>query len=87
MMIQKQAVQKYGKEKQIVVAIEELAELSKELCKELRGMGNQEHIAEEMADVKIMLEELDIIFGNTNKVLGYKISKLERLRERLKHEN
>lgn len=82
--IQERAVQKFGKEKQLIVAIEELSELQKELCKELRGIGNAEHIAEEMADVKIILEELDIIFGNTNKVLGYKISKLERLKGRLK---
>ena len=46
----KAIVNSYGKENQITVAVEELSELIKELCKELRGMGNPEHIAEEMAD-------------------------------------
>lgn len=50
----KETVKKYG-EKQLIVAIEELSELQKELCKHLRGKGDKKHIIEETADVLIMV--------------------------------
>ena len=50
------ALSAYGSEIQRVVAIEELSELQKELCKSLRGQTDRQHIAEEIADVQIMLE-------------------------------
>ena len=34
------------------VTMEEMSELQKELCKNLRGRGSIEHIAEEIADVR-----------------------------------
>lgn len=42
----------YGSVLQIVVTMEEMSELQKELCKNLRGRGSIEHIAEEIADVR-----------------------------------
>lgn len=77
----KDAVAVFGEEMQINVAIEELSELIKELCKHKRGCGNEMHIAEEMADVKIILEELEIIFGNSKRVKSWykdKVMRLER---------
>ena len=54
---------------QIYIAIEELSELQKELCKFLRAIQNlkahtfsQINIVEEMADVYIMLEQIKIYF-------------------------
>ena len=35
-----------------MVAIEEMSELTKELCKNGRGQENTNHIAEEIADVE-----------------------------------
>ena len=35
----------YGEEKQCIVAIEELSECQKEICKALRGKGDREHLA------------------------------------------
>ena len=45
----------YGSAQQIAMVFEEMSELQKELCKYLRGRGSFEHIAEEIADVEIML--------------------------------
>ena len=47
---------------QAIVAIEELSELQKELCKMVRGLGDHAHLSEEMADVYVMLEQLKIIY-------------------------
>lgn len=73
------AIDKYGEDQQIIVAIEELSELQKELTKHLRGEGNQKHIAEEMADVRIILSELGFIFNNFEKVMEWEGVKLNRL--------
>lgn len=64
---------------QKIVAVEEMSELTKELVKDLRGIADEKHIAEEMADVEIMLEQLKIIYNNSDIVEKFKIEKLERL--------
>ena len=51
----------YG-DKQIIIAIEELSELQKELCKVLREKGIYGSVVEEIADVEIMLEQMKIYF-------------------------
>ena len=58
-----QLIEKFG-EKQVVVAIEELSELQKELCKTLRGKADIDHITEELADVWIMFQQMKLYFGN-----------------------
>ena len=40
---------------QMVVAVEEMAELSKELIKAIRGKGNIKNILEEYTDVTIII--------------------------------
>lgn len=79
------AFNKWG-DKQLVVAIEELAELQKELTKALRGMPCINNISEEVADVEIMLEQIRQIFNLGLSVEVVKKHKLERLEERLKDE-
>lgn len=64
---------------QKIVAIEELSELQKKLTKDLRGNANDEHIAEEMADVEIMLEQLKIMYDNNDNVKRYKELKISRI--------
>jgi len=81
---EQRAVETYGVEAQLVVAIEELSELQKELCKYLRGYPCADHITEEMADVKIVLAELEYIFDNGTEIEGEMKIKLRRLAERLK---
>lgn len=51
-----------GASTEVDVAIEEMSELTKELVKHRRGKRNILHIAEEIADVEIMLEQLKMIF-------------------------
>ena len=76
------AIEVYGKDMQLNVAIEEFSELIKEICKYKRGEGNLDHIIEEMADCRIMLEQLDIIFEisyfDMDKVLMKKLDRLEK---------
>lgn len=55
-------ISKYGTEHQVTVAIEELSELQKELCKFIRKSGNLCNIAEEIADVQLMLWQMQTVF-------------------------
>ena len=82
MEILKKAIEIYGKDMQLNVAIEELSELIKEICKNKRGSNNRKNIIEEMADCYIMLEQVAIIFDisnhDINEVVSYKIERLEK---------
>lgn len=78
------AIETYGKDMQLNVAIEEFSELIKEICKHKRGEDNRDNIIEEMADCYIMLEQLGVIFGIWFEEIEYKkVEKLERLEKRL----
>lgn len=73
---------KYGIENQIIVAIEELSELGKELCKLLRNKNNEEELIEELADVEIMLEQIIYYYKFRDRVDDIKIFKLNRTRNK-----
>ena len=73
------AIETFGPEHQQLVAIEEMSELQKELCKRYRGFENHEHIAEEIADVEIVLEQLMMMFQCKDKVRKTRAEKVERL--------
>lgn len=77
------ALSAYGSEIQRIVAIEELSELQKELCKSLRGQTDKQHIAEEIADVQIMMEQMMILYELHYYVASWKQKKMDRLRDRL----
>lgn len=86
------AIETYGKDMQLNVAVEELSELIKEICKHKRGRDNKANIIEEMADCYIMLQQLMIIFDidyeYLNGIIEFKIERLERMiEERSKNEN
>lgn len=71
---------KYGV-KQLYVAIEELSELQKELCKAMRAekFNNKNEIIEEIADVSIMLEQLISYFNiDTSEIKKIKGEKIMR---------
>ena len=81
------AIHEYGEESQIKMMIEEMSELTKAICKFWRtepGSFNRKivvtEIAEEMADVQIVLDQMKIIFGNTRTIEDMK---LDRLRDRV----
>lgn len=80
------ALNRWGSAMQTVIAIEEMAELQKELCKYIRGKGNVEAIAEEIADVYIMLQQMEMLHGIEGRVLDWRVAKLVRLEKRLKEE-
>lgn len=78
------AIETYGKDMQLTVAVEELSELIKEICKSKRGSDNRDNIIEEMADCYIMLMQLEIIYGITStEILTKELEKLDRLEKRL----
>lgn len=79
----KAAIELYGEPNQLIVCMEELSELSKELAKCLRGYDSTAAITEEIADVEITLEELKIIFSNQREVDAVKEKKLTRLVARM----
>lgn len=82
--ILKQAIETYGAESQLNVAIEEFSELIKEICKHKRGEDNLENIIEEMADCCIMIEQMRMIFGLGSIVMDNAIhKKIKRLESRL----
>ena len=74
----------YGDQIQMIVAIEELSECQKEICKILRGGENFPHLAEEIADVFIMMEQMSLIFGLEDQVSKYMDIKVTRLDDDLK---
>ena len=73
----------YGEEVQMVVAVEELSECQKEICKFLRGFGNAGNLAEEIADATICLEQMRYIFGLDELVCEKMDQKICRLDNRL----
>lgn len=77
------AVKKFGGLNQCVIAIEEMSELTKEICKFYRGGYNFDALAEEIADVTIMLEQLRIIFNINEEVCEQMDRKVIRLEERV----
>ena len=86
--ILRKAIATYGKTAQVDMAIEEMSELTKALCKERRtqllpGKHAEAHanVIEEIADVAIMLKQLLIMFdkdGEIQKEVDYKIYRLEQ---------
>ena len=74
----------YGEKAQMVVALEELSECQKEICKLLRGKGNLANLAEEIADATIMLEQLRLFFQVNDLVCQKMDEKISRLDNRLR---
>ncbi len=71
-----------GENHQRAVACEELAELSKELLKVIRGKGVNMRVCEEIGDVEIVLEQLKLMHDPDNiRVPLFKRFKLARLAE------
>ena len=73
----------YGEVIQMAVALEELSECQKEICKFLRGFGNAGNLAEEIADASIMLEQMRYIFGLEEMVNQKMDEKVKRLAARV----
>ncbi len=65
----------------LIIVMEELSELSKEISKELRGKGDQYNILEELADVQLGIYYVQEICGVSNddlhKAMNIKMKRLE----------
>lgn len=88
-----QCIDTYGKQPQVDMAIEEMSELTKALLKERRALNGNDtetleqatmNIADEMADVIIMLTQLTMIYENRADVQEIINRKLARQAERLR---
>ena len=78
------AIIRYGSHNQLVVAIEEMSELQKEICKHFRHEGKFQDLIEEVADVSIMLEQIIFMFDIEDDVKKVMEEKIQRLERRLK---
>lgn len=75
------AIRTFGEEAQERQAIEECSELIQAICHKQRG--REHNIAEEIADVEIMLEQLKIINDCANEVKAMREIKIARLYQRV----
>lgn len=73
------AIETFNHKEQIIKVIEEMAELSKELAKELNDNGNEDNIREEIADVMIMMEQMVFLFDVKNEIAKWRENKLFKL--------
>lgn len=78
-----EAIEFFGETSQKIMVIEEMSELTKELCKELRERGNIENIADEIADVEITIAQIKNIYGITDAVKKHRDFKLHRFASRI----
>lgn len=82
--IYRAALDTWGADAQTLMVFEEMSELQKELCKHARGKDNREAIAEEIADVQIVLEQMILLHDCATEVEDFRREKLKRLEARLK---
>lgn len=84
------AIDKWGEQSQIDMAIEECSELITKLVKRGRCVNGviDEEICDEIADVEIMMGQLRLIFNNSliEKRKRYKINRLFGLLEENKYD-
>jgi len=80
----KQAIETYGVRAQKLMAIEEMSELTKEICKDFRGKLDREHLVEEVPDVLITIDQLMIMYEISDREIQQMYErKIERLKGRL----
>lgn len=77
------ALETWGEQAQLLKAVEEMSELTKELCKLSLGETTLDKLADEIADVTIMLEQLRLIFGVNGLVCSHMDAKVMRLGRRI----
>ena len=77
----------YGHESQNMMLLEEMAQLQKEICNDMRYDPDLEAITEEVADVLIMLEQIQMMYHISETKL-HKITneKLHRQLKRMEEE-
>lgn len=87
----KKCIDVWGEDAQIKMCIEEMSELTKELCKNWRKAKRNtpeqiDHICEEIADVQNMIDQMQLVFGE-KKVEEYRQMKKTRTEKKLDEES
>lgn len=77
------ALQTYGGERQKKKLFEEMAELTEAICKTDDGRDTKWHIAEEIADVRLLLEQMVFLYGIHGEVRRQHKLKIQRLNDRV----
>lgn len=84
--VYRKAIETWGTQAQLLMVIEEMSELTHSLCKLFRTTGDPvpiSAVADECADVMIMLEQLRLILEINDAVCERMDYKIERLAARL----
>lgn len=83
--IYRQCLDRYGEAAQMDMAIEEMSELTKALLKWRRAARDiqakgilRTNVIEEIADVKIMMRQMELLFDCEEEVTGWVDCKVER---------
>lgn len=79
--IYRDALDTFGVQKQTNMLFEEMGELMSAICKHSRGRDKIAHIAEEIADVRIMLDQMTVLYNceaETERQRRYKLRRLEQ---------
>lgn len=82
MNVYERAIKAWGEEAQLRQTQEECAELIAAINQMLRGTRRREHVIEEIADVKIMIEQMEHMFDK-DEIAAARKKKLIRLEDRL----
>jgi hypothetical protein len=81
------ALKIYGASIQKIIVIEELSELTKAICKDIRGADNIDDIIDELVDVDLMMKQAKLIYMSTpelrQRFMVRHEYKLNRLKERI----
>lgn len=81
-MLVTRCINRWGKTAQLIIAIEEMSELTKEITKNIRGKENYNEILEELTDCYIMLENIRQIFNISDVEINIEADKkLERVNQ------
>lgn len=77
------ALDTFGAEAQTKMLFEEIGELMTAICQYSRGRDKVSHLAEEIADVQIMLGQMTVLFDCEAEVERQRRYKLRRLEQRI----
>lgn len=75
----------FGSQAQLIKAVEELSELTVEVAKAVNGKFKLDNLVDELADVKIMIEQIEYMTGTTDQVENRMATKIEKLREYIRN--
>lgn len=81
----KAAIDQWGQTFEYMKVVEECGEFLQAYSKVMENKWSKERLAEELADVEIMLEQIKISHNISAQVKNIKVEKIERLKQRLEN--